>query len=747
MEVWQILLRLARGVVRRRKLLAGATLVVGAFLFVPIAYYLSQEPPRFSSSATILLEVTPDKVPVFQEFKPVRPLPVQLAILGSRSLAEEVVNTLPKTSLEDLVESPYFTDWALTLKNALRRLRGLEPEVESPYRRALKELQRGRVSFNSAQGYGIVDITAVASKPQVAVDIVSTYIEVLLARTRTFNIEDARTTREFLEQLHGDVRKDLRANEDSLRQFTASHGWVKVPERSQVTLQRLTTTENALAELRANRKIAQTRLEGLRRKLGSQPPDGSTPRPTDPEIQRLRGQLAQLESGLLELQTRYTDEHPRVALIKDRIAEVRGKLGDQVKEVTLVTPVPGAIPVGERVNFAEQVVALETSLHALAAQEEALDNQAGSLRQSLSGLSQSEREYSQLVREVESSRNLHAMLSEKLTASRIREQGEMKAAKVIDPPSSPVPQTSQKRVRAITMALMLAGLLGGGLPGLVEWAYRNVETEEDVEGATGLAVLGVIPQLHSIRPIFVSAAESNAGSDPDSLLFSEAFRRIRIAMQLAAKAEDLRTVMITSPYPNEGKSTVVVNLGLAFHEVGKRVVLAETDLLRPTLHKTMNVKVEGGLVEALETPRGLDASLTPVGEGMWLAARGGSLKPETRGTLVTERLSQLVAEMAQKADFVICDSSPVLVVLDNLFLASTVDGVVLVAKAGSTRCRDLVRAKSLLEGSGARVIGVVINQMPAGALRRAYHRYYSYYYGEPASKKSGRARRRKKGAA
>ncbi len=737
MDLWHIVKRIGRGVLRRRKRLALATFLGAALILGSSAYYLSKEPPRFRTSATILLEARPDRLPLFEEFSPFRPFPVQLAILRSRSLAESVVESLPKASLKDLIEKPYYVDYTLETKNAYRRLMGAEPEVESPQRRALKELQQARVKFDS-RGHGIVDITAEASKPQVAADIANTYIEVLISRTRSFNIDDARVSREFLEQQLSDVKKNMAASEEAIRAFTAAHGGIKIPERSQATVARLSETENALDEIIANRKMVATRLAGLRGKLESQKRTSSSlptgppppPRAAPPEVQGLRSQLAQLEAALLDLRTKYTEEHPRVALLKNRIAEVQRQLGEVIKETTPLTPAMGAVPPAERVNFAEQVVILETSLYSLSAQEEALQKQAESLRQNLSGLSRSELEYSRLVREVESNRNLFAVLSDKLTGARIREQGEMKVVKVIDPPGFAIPAASEKRLKFLALALLLAAAFGAGVPGAIEWIYGTVETEDDVQGSTGLPVLAVIPRLGSTRPMFVHTRDrgvSEKGRVSEISLFTEAFRNLRVAIQLAMRAESIRTLLIASPFPTEGKSTILVNLGLAFREAGRRVVLADTDFQRPTLHRTMKVPHTGGIVDALHADRSVVDSLAPVGEGMWLAQRGAVLQGHTRGMLATNRLKELLEDMASRADLVLCDSSPMLLVSDNLFLASAVDGVVLVAKAGSTRCQDLDRAKSLLEGVGAKIVGVVINEMPASVLKRYYNGHYKAY--------------------
>jgi polysaccharide biosynthesis transport protein len=740
MEVWEIVKRIAGGVARRRKAIAALTFGLALLAFGGLAYYLSNEPPRFRSQATILIEARPDRVPIFQDLSPFRPLSVQLAILNSRSLAEGVLESLPKVSVQDLVENPYYSDYWLQLTNTYRRFMGREPEIESPQRRALKELQNARVKFDVQGASGIVNLSASASKPQIAQDIVNTYTEVLLARTRTFNVDDARVSREFLEQQVADIRKSMQSSDEALRAFTTKHGGVKVPEQAQQTVSRLSQAESALAEVTANRKMIEARLQGLQEKMenqkrnappqsAAQAPQGpSTPRPLAPSVQRLRDQLTRLEAALIELRTRYTEEHPRVALVRDQIAEIQQELGGAVKETTSVTPAASAVPPAERFNFGEQVVLLETTLHSTSAQEEALRRQVVGLRQSLSGLSQSETEYSRLTRESDSNRNLYGMVSDKLTAARIREQGEMKVVKVIDPPSYAIATTNEKRMKFGGIALLMALALGAGVPALLEWVKRPVEDEGDIHGVTGLPVLAIVPRVAGRRPLFLTPRErrdlDSNGRLGDAFLFTEAFHNLRVAIQLTGRVGEFRSLMITSAFSNEGKSTTLVNLGVEFGEAGRRVILADTDFLRPTLHETLNVEQNGGLVDVLHARRHVTETLAPVADRVRVATRGSSLQRDTRGVLATSRLKEMLGEMTAQAELVLCDSSPVLLVSDNLFLASAVDAVILVVKAGSTPCSDVLRAKTMLEGAGARILGVVINQMPVARLRRYYKRYY-----------------------
>jgi capsular exopolysaccharide synthesis family protein len=549
-------------------------------------------------------------------------------------------------------------------------------------------------------------------------------------------------SREFLEQQLNEVKTSMKGAEESLRSFTLAHGGIRVPDRNQATVSQLSQAETALAEVEANRKMVDTRLAALREKVEQQ--KRSAPAPTTaaaptaapgvptgtaPEVRRLRDQLAQLETSLLDLRMRYTEEHPRVVLIKDRITEVQRMLGGAVKDSTPPLPARAAIPLSERVNFSEQLLALETSSHAISAQEEALRRQVDVLRRNLSGLSRSELDYIRMQREVDSNRALHAMISDRLTASRIREQGEMKVVKVIDPPGYPSSAPSEKRLKFLGLALLLALAAGGGLPVAAELINRKVETEDDVVGATELPVLAVIPKMRSGRPVFQGHAERAASSRLDeSFMFTEAFRTLRVAVQLAARAENIRSVLIASPFPSEGKSTIVLNLGFAFNEAGARVVVADTDFLRPTLYRNLKVPSTVGFGEVLQDKRRIDESLVLAADNMWVAAPAEAVQPAVRGSLATGRLKELVDELTTRGEIVLCDSAPVLVVPESLFLASAVDAVILVAKVGSTRVRDLAHAKRALESVGCKILGVVVNEMPSTALRRHYKHYYASYY-------------------
>jgi succinoglycan biosynthesis transport protein ExoP len=737
MDTKTVLKQVALSLFARRKRWIVLTTLVALAMLLPAAFVLSKEPPRYRTTATILIENKAERTPVFQEFTPYRPLPVQLAILQSRLLAAAVVEALPKAAVDDLIHNPYGRDYLGDLMESIGRLRGKVPASPSTQRRAIDELRVDRVRFNSQQGNaGIVEIQAEGSHPQVALDIANTYVDVLLARTRSFNVDDAKNTREYLSQQTAQVSDSLTRSESALRSFTMSRGGIQIPAKSTETAQRLSQLETTLAEIQANKNISQTRLAALKTKLESMPapPPATKAAPAASPVNaanagRLRSKLASLEAQMVEAKTRYSDDHPRVRSLAQQIADLQRDLGDAVRDATASNPGTTAIPVDDRNAFSEMVAALDTSVVSLTAQENAVKDQLAGLRRDLSGLSKDELEYRRLASEVETNRKLSTLLSDKLGAARIREQGEMNVVKVIDPPSFPTTAPNQRRVQFVGLALALALMIGIGAPATAEYFNRPIMGETDIKHLTGLPVLAAVPQVDSQRVVFSSGGDAQHGQQEDYHLFVDAFRRLRVELQMIGDDNPLRRILIASALPFEGKSTVVFNLALAFGEVGKRVIIADADFHRPTLHRIANATPRKGFTDLLAGTSKLVDTITPITENVQLAPRGGALTAPARTGLGTQRLTKILGDMSDEADYVLMDSSPILLIPDNLYMAAASDGIVLVVAVGQTRPRDLLKTKALLDRAGTPVLGVVLNRTPVNQLNSYYKQYSAYYSG------------------
>jgi len=728
MDIVSTLKQVAESLFVRRKKWILLTVIGALAVLLPVAYLISREPPRYQTTAIIFLE-SQAGTPLFAEFSPFRPLSVQLAILQSRALAQSVIEALPRASVQDLIANPYGHDYRVDIQNWFRRFRGEPPIVDSPEVRALEELRAARVAFYPQGPSGIVQIRAEASNARVALDIANTYIEVLLARTRSFNVDDAKSTREYLSQQGAQVGEALQTSEKSFQEFTLAKGGIKVPDRVSDVAGRMNQLETTLAEVQANRSMSQARLTGLRAKLDAMPaPAKKENTAPAPQTQRLRARLAAFEGQLAEAKMRFTDDHPRVRLIRIQIADVQRELGDAVKDSTSADLASSSVPSEDREAFAEMVAALDTSVASLSGQEAALREQIAGLRKNLTGLSKDELEYRRLSSEVDMNRRLASVIQEKLGASRIRASGEMNVVKVIDPASTPVPAVNQKRLKFLGIAFALALALGVAGPGLVEYVNRPLQSEQAIRQSTGLPILAIVPQVESRRPVFNSGERQP--QDPhqqDYVLFVDAFRRLRVELQMLAEEMPLRRILVASSLPGEGKSTVTYNLALAFGEIGQRVIIADADFHRPTLHRTTKARNEKGLTDLLAGTSALPEAMTTVSEQVRLAPRGTALSIPARVGLGTKRLTEVLVSMEAESEYVLIDSSPILLVPDNLYMASAADAILLVVDSSSTRPRDLLRTKEVLERTGTPIVGVVLNRAPLKRTHYYYKQYMTYY--------------------
>ena len=296
----------------------------------------------------------------------------------------------------------------------------------------------------------------------------------------------------------------------------------------------------------------------------------------------------------------------------------------------------------------------------------------------------------------------------------------------------------------LDMRLILLGLIGGlglGFAAAVlrEFASQVVETEQDAAWATDLPVLGSIPtaptspgdpSTEHVPTVFVATHEPHA-------LPADACRAIRTAIDCHNLERPMKTLIVTSAGAHEGKSTVLLNLGLSFAEAGRRVLLIDGDLRRPSLHRGLRVPNEKGLADLLKGntvwPEGV-RRITP--EVNFLPS--GMKIPNPGSLLGSPQMIKLLALAREQTDLILIDSPPVLAVSDCLPLTAQVDGVLLVSRFGVTPRRNLARAKHLLEKAGARLVGVIVNGLSARETRAQYSEYSSYTDREPTGGKRKR---------
>jgi len=204
---------------------------------------------------------------------------------------------------------------------------------------------------------------------------------------------------------------------------------------------------------------------------------------------------------------------------------------------------------------------------------------------------------------------------------------------------------------------------------------------------------------------------------------SEQYRTIRTNIQFSMIDKRLRTLVCTSAMPGEGKSTTISNLAVTFAQQGKRTLLVDADLRRPTLHHLMEVNNQVGLTSLLTKRCSLkDAIIENTKENGLHVLPSGPIPPNPSEMLSSNMMEELILELLSIYDMILFDSPPVLAVTDSLILGKYCEGVLLVLRPHQTEKKDLLKAKELLDRSNAKLLGVIMNDVHANQV--AYHSYY-----------------------
>ena len=280
------------------------------------------------------------------------------------------------------------------------------------------------------------------------------------------------------------------------------------------------------------------------------------------------------------------------------------------------------------------------------------------------------------------------------------------------------------RPRTLTntlLAAVIGAMLAVGAAFLIEYLDDTVKTPDDIERVTGMSTLGAIARLKETGGTRQLIAWLRTKA-PES----EAYRTLRTNIQFSSVDKPIRTLLVTSSSPGEGKSTTTANLAVVLAQTNQKVIVVDTDLRRPVLHKVFSVPNNTGLTAALLAGEawtvGDHLQSTEIENLMLLPS--GPVPPNPSELLGSHRMGHLIQALANEADIVIFDSPPVLAVTDAAVMARQVDGVLIVADAGRTKEGALVNATAELQKTGANVLGVALNRLDP---RRGYNYYYYYY--------------------
>jgi len=533
---------------------------------------------------------------------------------------------------------------------------------------------------------------------------------------------------EYLAEQLAMARKNLAEAESALRAFKESAGRDVTTDAPSVELRdrviglyrEADTTEADLAQ-------AKQRLAEVRARLAEQNRSITEGQVRDnAAIQQLRTRLVELEGQRLAAASRYTDAFSGpVDRIDEQIRIVKDQLNREIRNV-----VGGAGDLEVHQALTAQLIQTQAETAALQARAGRLQRELRGVNKELEKLPARQITLARLQRQVNVAQNIYSDLltrSQEIEVGRVMALGNTDVAEPASVPRLPVKPD-------VPLNLGLGVLLGLGLGVTLAFVQEQLDdTVRDQEDVTRLAdapVLGTVPLLQTRegKPLpLVDSSQTRA---------MEPYRTLRYNLGFVTPGKGGRVVLVTSASPLEGKTTTAVNLALAAASSGRRVILSDSDLRRPTIHRLLNLDGAKGISDVLVGEAELLEVLQPLQDSHLRVLSAGRRAPNPADLLDSEEMRELVEGLRQEADLVILDSPPLLSVADGLVLATLSDAVLMVCVPGASHRRALQRSRLLLAHVGHSISGVVLNKIEH---RAGYGYYYHYYYydGERTERRRG----------
>ena len=592
-------------------------------------------------------------------------------------------------------------------------------EMTPGERLALIGLIKGGLHVQIVPSTQMVDISYRSNDPKLATDVVNklvaTYIDEDLHSKydRTMHVSSwLQNQLEGLRQAAGDAQRQL-------ADYQKQHNIVGTDETSNLTMQNLAQISSDLESAEADRIVKEARM----REFESHDADQVALMGDNPELASLRGQLSTLQTQRAELASKYGEHHPRMLDLKAQIDKVQASINS---EVALAR---------------RQVRDEYAGSHRL---EEMLQKRLEAQKEDAYRLNEDEAQYAILRHEAELNRDLYDALQMRLKEASVTAGLSATNITVVDRASVPVDPVAPRK----SLSLLL-GLIGGLLCGtvvayMIESVDDTLQTSEEVESVSMLASLATIPHItteagkrkrqgpedpatavsHMQQLVALNSPKSHA---------AEAYRGLRSSLLLSSIDRPPRVIVVTSAFPGEGKTTTTVNTAIAFAQRGERVLLVDADLRRGSLDRVFNLDDKSyGLSSVLTQSAAPHELAAPLAELPLLRVLPTGPRPPNPAEMLSSiRMEEQLRQWALEFDRVVIDTAPVLAVSDTQAMAALADTVILVARAGMTRKRALIRARNLLWRINAPIAGVVVNDVDMRLENFYTYRYgmYGYNYG------------------
>ncbi len=683
---------------------AGAALAVTAALTLP-ARYLSEArvligvpSPRALDITQILSDSTPDAERVQSE----------MFAAQSRDLAKDVIEQLGLANSSEY--NPYLPQPPSWTRRLLQRLGILhpaaEPPEEPPVSPAAKmdrmvDILLSKLTVSALGRSNVISIVAEASAPGEAARLANAVADRYLARQRADKLEASHQVEAFLSDRIAELRQQVEKSEQAVEDYRRANGLYKGASTG-VTSQQMTELNTQLILAQTQKAEADAKLGEAQSALkagggGDSVPDALR----SPLIQALKEQQAQSERRLAELEQSYGPNHPKMISAKAEAGDINRKIKLELSRITD--------------GLRHEAASATARYDALRASFDNLQSKMGNVNEKSIHLEA-------LERDATVNRNLLENMLNRSKETMGQQELQQANAKLISSAAPPAKPAFPPKSLLVFLGTLGGGLLGIALALLRDGADRTFRRSDQVETASGLPVLAMVPTVRG--PTLPILQVLHQPISP----FTEAIRKLHIGLQMSEASWSPKTVLFSSATPGEGKSVLAAALGRMLAANGRRVLIVDCDWRAPNLHRLFRCANRGGLAALLDGDLSGGAGIhrdEPSGVDILPC---GNFTPRTMHRLMEPEMRSLVDELAKGYDLVILDGPPVLVGAEALSLGQLVDKIVYTVRWGVTRREIALEGlKQFIESHGD-VAGVVVSRVDAKRYRRYGYGRLDYEY-------------------
>jgi polysaccharide biosynthesis transport protein len=595
-----------------------------------------------------------------------------------------------------------------------------------------------KIKISPIKGTDILQITYNSNNPKEAALVVNTLMTHYLENNIRSNRAEAKAAREFLTTQLPQLERQVSQSEMALRKFKEKNKVVALQEEARTGVEGLKNLSEEITKAESELAAANTRSEALQGQLelNTKEAVNLSTLSQSPAVQQVLAEYQKVQDQLAVERSRYTDQHPSVINLERKEEALKRQL--QLRVGQNVDNINSGINSGKSISdknlqigelkqeITSDLVKSEVERLALQKRVTVLNNAFSVYQGRLGVLPKLEQQQRELERKLQASQSTYQQLLKQLQEVQVIENQNIGNAKVVSDARIPEKPVSPKVPLNLALGGFLGILLGAGTALILEAIDKSLKSVEEAKRLLDYPLLGTIPLLDKKSSTGLEdLPELTVLNHPYSGI-SSSFEMLQTNLGLSSDKK-LKVIVVSSSIPGEGKSFVCANLAVAMAQLGRKVLLIDGDMRRPRQQEVWQVMNLRGLSNVLVGQVELENATQEALVTMEILT-AGTLPPNPLALLDSQKMENLVKEVSEKYDFVIIDAPPLTAVADPLTIGKFVDGMLLVVRPGVATRETIGTAKSLLEQSGTKVLGMIANGITTQS------GYGGYYYGKYGNK-------------